>query len=154
MRVLGTMGVVFTVGWLCGVPAVAHDCWHHNCGRDGGWNCGRNYSQSRNRQPRCGQAANLQTLEGKIGEVVYLPGATAESGMVEIRILAAGQAKLVRLAPASFLKQGGVRLREGDVVTAKVFAVAAMEGDLLVATEVRQGGTTLALRDGQGRPVW
>jgi hypothetical protein len=74
--------------------------------------------------------------------------------MVEIRLQAAGQARVVRLAPSGFLKQGGLLLREGDTVKVKGYHVDSMEGDLLVATEIYKGDKSLSLRDSRGRPAW
>ena len=96
----------------------------------------------------------MRTAEGKITEVVYLPGATPDGGMVEVRLQSAGQSQLIRLAPVGFLKQSGLLLREGDTVIVKGFPVAGMEGDLLIATELRKGEKTLSLRDPRGRPAW
>jgi hypothetical protein len=96
----------------------------------------------------------MRTAEGKITEVVYLPGATPDGGMVEVRLQSAGQNQLIRLAPVGFLKQSGLLLREGDTVIVKGFPVAGMEGDLLVATEVHKGEKALSLRDPRGRPAW
>ena len=96
----------------------------------------------------------MSTIEGKVTEVVYLPGATPDSGMVEVRLQSAGQTKLIRLAPSGFLKQRGLLLSEGDTVTVKGFPVAGMEGDLIVATEVHKGDKGLSLRDMRGRPAW
>ena len=96
----------------------------------------------------------MRTAEGKITEVVYLPGATPASGMVEVRLQSAGQSQLVRLAPVGFLKQSGLLLREGDTVMVKGFPIAGMEGDLLVATELHKGEKTLSLRDTRGRQAW
>ena len=96
----------------------------------------------------------MRTAEGKITEVVYLPGATPDGGMVEVRLQSAGQNQLIRLAPVGFLKQSGLLLREGDTVIVKGFPVAGMEGDLLVATELHKGEKTLSLRDTRGRQAW
>jgi hypothetical protein len=96
----------------------------------------------------------MRTAEGKITEVVYLPGATPDGGMVEVRLQSAGQNQLIRLAPVGFLKQSGLLLREGDTVIVKGFPVAGMEGDLLIATELRKGERTLSLRDTRGRQAW
>ena len=74
--------------------------------------------------------------------------------MVEIRLQSAGQTNLVRLAPTDFLKQGGLRLREQETVTVKGFPVSGMEGELLVASEIRSGDKTLVLRDARGLPAW
>jgi hypothetical protein len=96
----------------------------------------------------------MGTAEGKITEVVYLPGATPDSGMVEIRLQSAGQSQLIRLAPVGFLKQSGLLLREGDTVSIKGFPIAGMERDLLVATELHKGDKTLSLCNTLGRPTW
>ena len=61
---------------------------------------------------------------------------------------------MIRLAPAGFLKQSGLLMREGDNVTLKGFPVAGMEGDLMVATEIHKGDKSLPLRDTRGRPMW
>ena len=96
----------------------------------------------------------MRTAEGKITEVIYLPGATSDSGMVEVRLQSVGKSQLIRLAPVGFLKQSGFLLREGETVTVVGFPVAGMEGDLLVATELHKGEKTLSLRDAQGRQAW
>jgi hypothetical protein len=98
--------------------------------------------------------AALRTVEGRITEVIYLPGSTPGKGMVEIRLQSAGQTELVRLAPTGFLKQVGLRLREQETVTVKGFPASGMEGDLLLASEIRSGDQTLVLRDGRGLPAW
>ena len=156
MKLLGTIGLIAMFGWMGNIPAEAHDCCHHNH-RGDCIDCGHHGYPSQS--TRAGTAspsvsANIQNFEGKIAELVYLPGATADSGMVEVRVQTAGQPKLVRLAPVGFLKQRGLHLREGDTVAVQGFRVTAMEGDLIVATEVRSGDTTLSLRDAQGRPAW
>jgi hypothetical protein len=96
----------------------------------------------------------LLTTEGKIAEIDYLPGATPDSGMVEVHLQAAGQSQLIRLAPVGYLKQSGLVLREGDTLTVRGFRVAGMEVDLLVATEIHKGEKVLSLRDSRGRPAW
>jgi hypothetical protein len=96
----------------------------------------------------------MRAAEGKITEIVYLPGATPDSSMVEVRLQSTGQSQLVHLAPVGFLKQRGLLLREGDTVIVKGFPVAGMEGDLLVATELRKGENALSLCDPRGRPAW
>lgn len=137
----------------------AHHCHHHydcdDCGcgggpcyRDhhasGGWNYG---------PPAAAPAAAGQTLNGTISEIVYLPGATSDDGMVEAWIATSGQRVLVRLAPSGLLKQKRILLREGDAVSVTGYRVSAMEGDLVVATEVRKGAERVTLRDSRGRLI-
>lgn len=156
ISVCGAMVMLFCCG---AVPAAAHDCCHHGhngaCG-DGdhpSWDCDHQGSPAAGRSSS-GSPASLPKLEGPIVEVVYLPGAAADSGTVEIKVQSAGQATLVRLAPSGFLKRSGMLLQEGDTVMVKGFPVTGMEGDLVVAAEIQSRDKQLILRDARGRPVW
>lgn len=154
MKPLAILSVMALFGSFGIAPLAGHDCDHHS---DDRYDCGRHHSQGSQAGQNSGSrgtAAALQTLKGKIIEVIYLPGSTVDDGMVEIRVQSPGQAKLVRLAPSGFLKQQGVLLREGDAVSITGFAVAGMDGDLIGATEVHAGDRALSLRDTRGRPVW
>ena len=124
------------------LPAIAHDCGHHRRHSSECWNC----DHVRN-------STTSAVWEGKITEIIYLPG-TQGGGMVELRVLSGNQERLFRLAPTGFLKHHGLVLREGDAVEIKGFPVAAMEGDLTVATEIRKADKLLVLRDTFGRPAW
>ena len=156
MKVLGIVGVISAFGFFGAAPAIGHDC-HHDHHSSDCWDCGHYSRQSH--MPSRGMAVPggtvaLQTLEGKIAEVVYLPGVTENSGLVEIRLQSSTQNRLIRLAPTGFLKASGLVLREGDAVTVKGFPVSGMEGDLIVATEVSKGEKSVSLRDESGRPAW
>ena len=160
MKTRGVLAIILITCWFGIVPATAHDCCHHDqhyadcndCNHDcdHGGQSGHHYCP----WASSSGATDLRTAEGKITEVVYLPGATPDGGMVEVRLQSAGQNQLIRLAPVGFLKQSGLLLREGDTVTVKGFPVTGMEGDLLVATELRKGEKTLSVRDPRGRPAW
>ena len=158
MKVLGVLGAITAFGFFTAVPAAGHGCCQHDHHCDDCWDCGH-YSRQQAPPTRSFvepsfATPTLQALEGKVTEVVYLPGATPDTGSVEIRLQSSGQSRLIRLAPAGFLKQSGLLLREGDTVMVKGFLVSGMEGDLIVATEVRKGEKTVSLRDTNGRPAW
>ena len=141
------------VVFVCSLgPAFAHDCNHH--GHHDGYrrDCGQSYASSRQSVPV--PVATIENLEGRIAEVIYLPGSSPGNAMVELRLQSGSGAEIVRLAPASYLKQNRLAIREGDKVAVKGYRVAGMNGYLLVATEVRKGDTKLSLRDSQGRPAW
>jgi len=155
-----TFGIIAFICCLSVVPALGHDCCHHDhhCG-----DCCEGYHDSchgsqvsRNSAGLATSSgmANVQTLEGKKSEIVYLPGATPDTGMVEVRVQSSGQSELIRLAPCGFLRQSGVLLREGDTLSLKGFRVAGMEGDLIVAATVQKGDKCLSLRDSRGQPLW
>jgi len=145
--------------WLWnGLPAYAHGCGHHggyayhgNCrsGDCGGSHdcpgCGNGYSTTR---------TTARTIEGKIAETIYLPGATADSAMVELRVVSGDTTVLVRLAPAGVLKQHQLSLKEGDAISVTGYTAGTMDGDLFIATGVNKQGRTIRLRDRTGRPIW
>jgi len=154
MKLLGFV-TALAIAWFA-APALAHECCHHDRRCTECPDCGyHSYTPSRSGgQTSAAEPVNLRTIEGKVAEIVYLPGPTAESGMVEVRLQTTGETVLVRLAPSGFLKRSDLHLREGNSVAVKGFPVAGMDGDLIVATEVRQADKTVTLRDQQGRPLW
>jgi len=158
MKRLAFFSVITLFAFLGPAPAVGHDCCHHDSHYGDCPDCDHDCHHARQWRTQFGESAtgatNLRAIEGKIAEVDYLPGATPEASMVEVRLQAGSQNYLVRLGPAGFLKQGGLLLREGETVGLKGFSVSGMEGDVFVATEVRHGDKTLSLRDARGRPVW
>jgi len=135
MRSVGVILITSFVLVGSGQLAFAQHCCHHGprhepCGCD---HCGQPTSPPGPLTKSNGGSnwtANLKTVEAKT------------------------EADLVRLAPSGFLKQGGLRFREGDSVTIKAFTVAAMEGDIMVATEVDGNGADVRLRGSSGQPLW
>jgi hypothetical protein len=141
---------------LLAVPAAAQHCsgGHHgndcrDCDSDHHWYV-RSPSARAVTSPGL-TSAQVQTIEGTVSEVIYLPGVTSDGGMVEVRVLAAGKSTLARLAPVSLLRQKQLAVREGDSIVVAGYLVNSMEGDLLVATEIRQGDKHVTLRDSRGR---
>lgn len=163
LRITAMLLAIPTALLFHGVSAYGHNCGHHGgcassysrdhaCHGCDSWNNGSRWSAGNESQPRSG-AAKVQTHGGKIAEVVYLPGATPERAMVEVR-LAETDGVLVRLGPAGFLNQNGVTLREGDSITVSGYRVSSGTDDLVVATEISKDGRTLRLRDARGRSAW
>ena len=149
---------VFLLSCLLISPAAGHDCLGGHHGGDD-WNCndhhgGRSAMQSPRSVSPSSAVAAPKVVDGKISEIIYLPGATADSAMVEARVVASGRATLVRLAPVGLFKQNQLVLREGDTVSVTGVEVSGMDGDQLVATEIRKGDKRVVLRDPQGRPAW
>jgi hypothetical protein len=138
--------------------AVAHDCYggHHSggcrdCDSAHHWP-GRASSSAESTRDTAASAV-MHTIEGRISEVIYLPGVTADSGMVEVRVFGAGKSTLVRLAPAGLLKQKQIALREGDALFVTGYIVSGMDSDFLVATGIRSGERRVTLRDSRGRLI-
>jgi hypothetical protein len=106
--------------------------------------------QDRGRASQNGQ----QELEGMVAEVNYLPGATAERAMVEIRLVVGVETVLIRLGPWDCLKANQAAVREGDTVQVTGYWVGCCDGQMLVATQLTLHGRTVRLRDSGGRPSW
>jgi len=167
-RLTGLLLAIPMTAFLYGPSAYGHNCGHHggcasSYSRDHGClDCGAWTSDSRrsNSQSTANGArarsrpAKVQTIEGKIAEVIYLPGATPETALVELRLADETDAILVRLGPAGFLRQNALHLREGDTIAVTGYRVSAGSDDLLVATEVTKQGKTVRMRDEWGRSAW
>jgi hypothetical protein len=160
MKARGVLAITLFICWFGVSTAAAQYCCHHDY-HDGDYrNCWRDCCRGNQAGRHCcdgapsSEVTDVHTAAGAISEVVYLPGATPDSGMVEVRLQSAAQSQMIRLAPVGFLKQSGLALSEGDAVTVKGFPVAGMDGDFMVATEIHKGEKTLSLRDARGRPAW
>jgi hypothetical protein len=150
MRLLNVAGFLTLVSSVVTMQAFSHDCCHHGHDCGDGQYCGHPCGQT----STAASAASLQSLEGRIAEIIYLPGATPDAALVDLRLQTTTGIHLVRLAPAGFLKNSGLIVREGDAVAIKGFDVAGMEGDIIVANEIRKDDKTLRLRDRRGLPAW
>src|SRR5688500_4641831 len=101
-RLTALLLAIPTTLFLYGLPAYGHNCGHHDHGgcassysRDHAcYDCRPGTSGSRwsdspsapsDTRLRSG-SARVQTREGKIAEIVYLPGAAPERAMVELRL--------------------------------------------------------------------
>jgi hypothetical protein len=146
--------------FLSSPPAYGHGCGHHSgCGslswRDHGcYGCGSWSGGSRWSNPQTISPASAETHDGKIAEVIYLPGANPDTAMVELRLLSGSATIPVRLGPAGFLKQNQLNLKEGDAITVTGYRISTGDGDLLVATKINKQGKTVRLRDRWGRSGW
>ncbi len=156
--------LVILTGWLAfGFPALAH-CGHHDCDDCGDGGCGG--CGHHGMSARRGAAANgaggqtatapaaAETREGKVSEVIYLPGPTRDTAMIEVRLMAGTAEVLARLAPTGFLHQNQMDIREGDTVSVTGYWVTAGDGEMLIATRVARQGKTIQLRDGWGKSMW
>ena len=148
---------VFVISSLLISPAAGHEPWgdHHHGNSN---HCDHHSSRSALESPGNGPASFAAPVQmviaGRLVETTYLPGATADTAMVEIRVLATGRTTVVRLAPVGLLKQSRLSLMEGDAISLTGFEVSGLDGDLIVATEIRKGDKRVGLRDTRGRPVW
>lgn len=164
--------IIVTSFILLGLSLYVPDAWSHGCRRNcesnccgGGW-CGGGGGRFAPTQeaplPRLQDDNQLPTNppydqfseEGKIAEVNYLPASSADTAMVEIRLLVGNQKKLVRIAPAGFLNHNDLSLKEGDTITIKGYPVATRDGELIMASQVQKGNKVLVLRNSRGRTMW
>lgn len=143
---------ILTMAGMAATPAFPH-CGHHNDCDGSGDGCCHPMMQ-RSRGANAGVRAAEQSLAGKVVEVIYLPGASEDTGMVEARLMAGTQAVTARLGPSGFLHQNQMDIREGDTITVTGYRVAAGGRETVVATEMVKDGKTIRLRDAWGRSAW
>jgi len=159
-----TLTILLGVWFAHGVPLFANQCGHHHCDDGDCYDydchgCGHHARHSRRAvSPDDGNSARMRATEasrsGKVAEVVYLPGSTKDTAMVELRLTAGTERVQVRLGPTGFLRQSEMEVREGEAISVTGYWVTEGDGETLVATRMTRQGRTLQLRDDWGRPAW
>ena len=137
------------------LPARVFSHSHHGCGHHGDCRSGCRGADCRGSGGATQAAAPAgSSYQGKVVEVVYLPGSTPESAMVEVRLSAGRGIVHARLATTGFLRNSGVALKEGDSIAVSGYWVRAGDDEMLVASELTKDGRTIQLRNRSGRPAW
>lgn len=145
----------FLLGSLCWFFSVSPAWAHHHHRGTTRHHCGDcNGCEPRQSTQRTTPAPNLESFKGAVTEVIYLPGADADSAGVVLRLRGASGERLVKLAPSGFLRSQGLEIGEGDTVSGRGFRVTTAKGDRLIATEIQSGDRTISLRDARGNPRW
>ena len=148
--------VLLAAGLISVFPATAHQCSHHRsdactgCSADCYSGCNHYGVAARQGAIRAAE----DTREGKVSEVIYLPGRTRDAAMVQIKLAAGTDQILIRLGPVGFLSNNDVNVREGDSIRVDGYWVTTAEGDLLVAMQLTRNGKTVRLRSDFGRSAW
>ena len=108
MKARGVLASILFIGWFGMAPTVTLGCCHHGNHCDdcdtyhGSFSddcCQHEQGSGHCQWTASGAVGDLRTAEGRIAEIEYLPGATPDSGMVEVHLQIAGQSQLIRLAP-------------------------------------------------------
>lgn len=96
------------------------------------------------------------TIKGTITEVKTVAGAMGGMSMQGTHIVLKSDSGTieVHLGPSAFLKEKKVELAAGDSVQIVGSRVKIGEADAVLAREIQKNGTSWALRDAGGRPLW
>lgn len=97
---------------------------------------------------------DLEKIDGKITEIINRTRHGEVGGMVDVRLRHGRQVTLVRLAPATFLREESFSLKKGNELSITGYWMTTLEGKLFVAIQIRKGDRRLHLRDSPGKPVW
>lgn len=93
-----------------------------------------------------------QTAEGKVLSVKTIP--SRRGGGVHVQLQTAEGTLEVRLGPAWFLEEKGLKVAAGDTLKVTGSKIQSGSGAYLLAREVKAGERTTTLRDAQGLPAW
>ena len=106
--------------------------------------------------PRMYDVATETTIQGTVTEVKTMTSRAGGRGMQGTHVLVAtgGGVLEVHLGPSSYLKEHGVVLHAGDVVTVLGSRVTMGDAVVVIARRVDSGAASWTLRDDTGRPAW
>lgn len=101
------------------------------------------------------QQIAVETIQGTVRSVgTFRLEGTSIRGL-RLRLQTEG-GKVVRVntAPRSYLEHQGIRVQRGDRVTVTGSLAKAGRHNVLVASQLKLGDKTLALRTREGKPLW
>lgn len=99
-------------------------------------------------------STTIGTVSGRVVEVHRTPQGGTGDCLVFLTLRAAAETLAVRVGPGSVLARARMVLTPGDSVDVTGSRITLFGEPTIVATELRAGGRTLALRDRKGRAVW
>lgn len=115
-------------------------------------------------EPRAGEAAGptrhvfdpatVQTLAGTVLAVQPFQRMQGTRYGVRARLDVEGEVVYVYLGPQGYLASRGLSLAPGDEIEVSGSMLGEEGRQVVIATEVVEGGRTVALRDADGRPRW
>lgn len=97
--------------------------------------------------------ANETTVKGTIEEVKTVTGRNGWNG-THLTLKTETKTLDVHLGPATFLKEKGFSVAEGDQIEVTGATARFGGSEALIAREVRKGDETLVLRTTEGFPKW
>ncbi len=109
-------------------------------------------------QPPAGQPDQqiaVETIRGTVTSVgtFRLEGTSIRGVRLRIKT-ESGQVVRVHTGPRSYLERQQIRFRHGDQVTVSGWRAKAGQPNVLVASQIKRGGQTVALRTREGNPLW
>lgn len=104
------------------------------------------------RTPRY-DVATVVTVSGEVTAVDNQSGRAGMTG-VHLSIRTASGVAFVHLGPEAFIEGKGIIVAVGDKVEVVGSRVTVASAPVLLAREFTRGGTTVALRDSAGVPLW
>jgi DNA/RNA endonuclease YhcR with UshA esterase domain len=96
---------------------------------------------------------NETTIKGTVDSVAAVPTDEGEFMTVALKN-GEGMLKKVYLAPAEFLSEKNFQIAQGEALQVTGAKVKQNGSELILAREVKQGTTSLSLRNEKGRPEW
>jgi hypothetical protein len=94
------------------------------------------------------------TFQGTIAEVREVDHAGFRGKGLHVTLKTAGETFDVHVGPLSFVQEKNLTLVKGDEVEITGSKVKEESGSSVIAKSIKKGGTTVTLRDDQGRPLW
>lgn len=97
--------------------------------------------------------ATVQTIAG---EVTAIDKATGRAGLtgIHLDVKTAAGVEYVHLGPEAFVEGKGLTMAVGDKVEIVGSKVTIAGTAVLLARDIKKGGTSVALRDSTGFPLW
>jgi hypothetical protein len=147
MKKYGIIGMVLALAAVAGIAAAGPG--RQNCGERCG-NCDKQGGAG-----GYGRMYDATKAETVTGDVVSVDQVSRRGQGIGITLKTVTGTVTVHLGPQwYFEREGGLKIKAGDVVEVKGVKSVRRGDEVFIAAEVKKGGDVLKLRDEKGVPLW
>ena len=113
----------------------------------GGWGMGSQYQRMYN-------PASVETLSGTVESVEKVTPMKGMQYGIHLTLKTGKGTVDVHLGPEWYIERQDAKIEKGDTIEVKGSRVTLAGKPAIIASEVKKGDSTLALRDANGIPAW
>lgn len=144
-KIVTLVTLISIVGLLFAIEAIAQESTIYR--RSGIWTSGTQYAR----------VFNPSTVETITGEVVSINRIKSTRGMysgLRLILITDKETLSVHLGPEWFFEKQNIKVKQKDKIEVRGSRVTFSGKPVIIASEIKKGGSVLKLRDRNGIPQW
>jgi len=112
------------------------------------------FAQQGARGSRMYDPKTVETVKGNVVNVEKIPSPRGKGYGIHITLKTDNETLSVELGPDWYVEKQTTKILAGDILVVKGSRVTLRGKPAIIASEVKKGGQSMKLRDGNGIPAW